>query len=184
MEIRRWNPPVETTAQEELLLKRLAKKRKLFGFLRRHRHRLFDEALQNELAGMYRQTGAGKEPITPALMAMACLLQGYTRMSDADSVEMTVVDLRWQLVLDCLGNTEPAFSQGAFRGFRERLIAHDMDRRLLERTVELAEETGEFDARKLPKSLRLAIDSSPLQGAGRVEHQPGRVARSGLAIVH
>ena len=183
MGIERWNPSVETTPQEERLLKRLAKRRKLFGFLRRHRHRLFDEAFQAELAGMYRQTGAGREPITPALLAMACLLQGYTKMSDADSVEMTVVDLRWQLVLDCLGNAEPAFSQGAFRGFRERLIAHDMDRRLLERTVELAEETGEFDARKLPKSLRLAIDSSPLQGAGRVEDTINLIAHAARIVV-
>jgi hypothetical protein len=183
MGIEKWQPRVDTSPQEDRLLKRLAKKRKLFGFLRRHRHRLFDDAFQADLAGMYRQTGAGKEPVTPALMAMACLLQGYTKMSDADSVEMTVVDLRWQLVLDCLGSSEPAFSQGAFRGFRERLIAHDMDRRLLERTVELAEETGEFDPRKLPKSLRLAVDSSPLLGAGRVEDTINLIAHAARIVV-
>jgi hypothetical protein len=53
--------------------------------------------------------------------------------------------------------------------FRERLIRNDMDRRLLERTVELARGTKAFDWRKLPKDLRVAIDSSPLEGAGRVE---------------
>jgi hypothetical protein len=53
--------------------------------------------------------------------------------------------------------------------FRERLIAHDMDRRLLERTRELAHGTKGFDAKKLPKTLRIAIDSAPLEGAGRVE---------------
>jgi IS5 family transposase len=44
-----------------------------------------------------------------------------------------------------------------------------MDRRLLERTVELARETAGFDWRKLPRSLRVAVDSSPFEGAGRVE---------------
>jgi len=44
-----------------------------------------------------------------------------------------------------------------------------MDRRVLERTVELARQTRAFDFRKLPKTLRVAIDSSPLEGAGRVE---------------
>jgi IS5 family transposase len=44
-----------------------------------------------------------------------------------------------------------------------------MDRRLLERTVELARETSGFDWRKLPRSLRVAVDSSPFEGAGRVE---------------
>src|SRR5262249_7308813 len=46
-----------------------------------------------------------------------------------------------------------------------RLIAHDLDRRLLERTVALAKTTGDFG----DKALRVALDSSPLWGAGRVE---------------
>lgn len=44
-----------------------------------------------------------------------------------------------------------------------------MDNRLVERTSELARRTKAFDWRKLPKDLRLAVDSSPLEGAGRVE---------------
>jgi hypothetical protein len=65
-----------------------------------------------------------------------------------------VVDLRWQMVLDVLGAVEPAFSQGAFQEFRQRLIKTDMDRRILERTAEVARETGAYDPRKLPKTLR------------------------------
>ncbi len=42
----RWNPGQEVTRQEQFILKRLEKKRKLFGFLRRHRHELFDEAVR------------------------------------------------------------------------------------------------------------------------------------------
>src|SRR5262249_40704479 len=67
------------------------------------------------------------------------------------------------------GATEPLFSQGALFAFRERLIATNLDRRLLERTVELARETKAFDPKKLPKTLRVAMDSSPLEGAGRVD---------------
>ena len=144
----RWNPKRETTRQEDYLLKRLhrtRRTRKLFGFLRRHRHELFDDEFQVELESMYRDTGAGKDPVPPALMAMAMLLQGYLGSSDAEAVELSVVDLRWQMVLGCLGATEPPFSQGALQGFRERLIAHDQDRRLLERNVELAKRTKEFD---------------------------------------
>ena len=47
---------------------------------------------------MYRESGAGRAPVPPAMLAMATLLQAYHGMSDAESVEMTVVDLRWQLV--------------------------------------------------------------------------------------
>ena len=141
-------------------MKRLDRVRKLLGFLRVHRRRLFDDAFQSELATMYRDTGAGKSPVPPALMAMATLVQAYLGVSDAEMVELTVVDLRVQMTLDRLGAETPAFSQGALVDFRDRLIAADMDRRLLERTVELARETGGFDARKLPSSLRLAVDSS------------------------
>jgi hypothetical protein len=99
----------------------------------------------------------------PALMAMAVLLQAYAGASDAEAVELTVVDLRWQVVLDRLGVDEPAFSQGALHDFRARLIRSDMDRRLLERTVEFARTHGGFDPKKLPKDLRVAMDSIPLE---------------------
>jgi hypothetical protein len=179
----RWRPRVSVTKQEEFLLKRLEKKRKLFGFLRRHRHEIFDDEFQAALEGMYRATGAGKEPVPPAMMAMALLLQGYLGLSDWDAVETAFMDLRWQMVLGCLGATEPPFSQGALLGFRERLIAHDMDRRLLERTVELAKRTREFDWKKLPKTLRVAIDSAPLEGAGRVEDTLNLLAHAARKVV-
>lgn len=169
MSVPRWEPPIETSPEEDALLKRLSRVRKLFGFLRRHRHEIFDDSLQDELAEMYRQSGAGKSPVPPAMLAMATLLQGYVGASDAEAVEMTVVDRRWQLVLGCLGADKPAFSQGALQGFRERLIEHDMDERLLERTVEVARETGGFDYKQVSKALRIAVDSAPFEGAGRVE---------------
>src|SRR2546428_3962294 len=169
MAIRHWDPRQELSRQEQFLMKRLDRTRKLFGFLRTHRHKLFDEQFEKELESMYRDSGAGKEPNPPAMMAMALLLQSYVGASDAEAVELTVVDLRWQMVLDRLGAREPAFSQGALAAFRDRLIEHDLDQRLLERTVELAKRTKEFDWCKLPKHLHLAIDSSPLEGAGRVE---------------
>lgn len=165
----RWKPPVETTRKEDMLLKRAKRSRRLFAFLRLHRHEIFDEAFQSELEALYRDSGAGAEPVPPALLCMALLLQGYLGTSDAEAVELTVVDARWQMVLNCLDAVEPAFSQGTLQQFRERLIAADMDKRLLQRTIELARSTKEFDWKKLPKALRLAVDSRPLAGAGRVE---------------
>ena len=103
--------------------------KKLFAFLREHRHELLDEEFQSELALMYRDTGAGREPVMPALLAMAVVLEEYAGVSDAEAIELTVVDERWQLVLGRLGESKPAFSQGAFWDFRERLIRYDMDRR-------------------------------------------------------
>lgn len=183
MAIERWKPATKITRQEAALLKRCRKRRKLFVFLRENRARLFDDAMQAELEEMYRDSGAGKDPVCPALMAMALILQGYLGLSDFDAVEATVIDLRWQMVLDRLGAEDPAFSQGALFDFRERLIAHEMDRRLLERTAELARATKGFDARKLPKTLRIAVDSSPLQGAGRVEDTINLIGHAARKVV-
>src|SRR5712691_11559175 len=183
MTIARWKPPVAPTRQEQFLLKRLDRVRKLLGFLRVHRHELFDDAFQDELASMYRTTRAGKDALPPAMMAMAMLVQGYLGISDAEMVELTVVDLRVQMVLGCLGAEQPAFSQGALQEFRERLIGADLDRRVLERTVELAKRTQAFDHRKLPKTLRVAIDSSPLEGAGRVEDTYNLLAHAARNVV-
>jgi hypothetical protein len=169
MTLERWLPRTDYSRREQMLRRRLTRTGKLFGFLRDCRRELFSDEFQAELESMYRDTGAGREPVPPALLAMAVLLQAYEGVSDAEAVELTVVDLRWQMVLDRMDSEEPAFGQGTLAAFRARLIRHDMDRRLLERTVELARSTKAFDFKKLPKTLRVAVDSSPLEGAGRVE---------------
>jgi hypothetical protein len=87
MTITRWKPPVAPTRREQFLLKRLGRVRKLLGFLRVHRDELFNDAFQDELASMYRNTGAGKDALPPAMMAMAMLVQGYLGISDAEMIE-------------------------------------------------------------------------------------------------
>lgn len=161
----RWSFPIELSRREEMFCRRLKRTGRLFAFLRRHRHELFDEAFQQELAQMYSDSPRGTAAIAPALLAMVTLLQAYEQKSDAAAVEQAVFDGRWQMVLDCVGANQPSFSQGVLVDFRRRLVAHDMDRRLLQRTVELAQKTGEFGA----KQLKVALDSAPLWGAGRVE---------------
>ena len=43
MAMKRWTPPVATTRKEQFLLKRLTRTKKLFAFLRLHRHELFND---------------------------------------------------------------------------------------------------------------------------------------------
>lgn len=95
MPLWRWSPSQKVNHQEAYLLKRCEKKRRLFAFLRAHRQESFDEGVQRALEGMYRQSGAGEEPICPGLMAMALLPQGYLGVSDAGAVELSIADLRW-----------------------------------------------------------------------------------------
>src|SRR3984893_13827834 len=159
-----WKPPVELSQQEEQIVKRI-RKAKLFVFLREHRHELLDEALQQELANLYRKAERGQPPIAPALLALALILQAYMGISDDEVIEATLMDRRWQLVLDCLDTEQAPFSKGTLVAFRKRLIDAQMDRRLIERTIEVASQRQEFGSR----ALRAALDSSPLWGAGRVE---------------
>lgn len=177
-----WFPVTELSRQEERIAKRAASKRKLFVFLRGIRSELFNEAFQRELMSMYRETGAGKPPLPPALLAMATLLQAYCHVADHEVVELTADSRRWQMVLDCMNAEEPLFSQGALYDFRMRLMSTGMDKRLIDRTVELARSTGGFGDR----ALRLALDSSPLWGCGRVEdtiNLLGHASRKVLACI-
>ena len=159
-----WHPPVELAPVEQTIVKRI-RRAKLFVFLRRQRHAMFDDAFQSELAALYTDSPLGSPPIPPAQLALATILQAYTGVSDDEVIEATTMDRRWQLVLDCLDCAEPPFSKGTLVAFRQRLIAHNGDRRLIERTVEIAEASQEFGSR----ALRAALDSSPLWGAGKVE---------------
>ena len=138
-----WRPPVEPSPAELAVIKAV-RRAKLFVFLRLHRHELFDEGFQAELAAAYADRPKGRPPVPPARLALATIVQAYTGASDDEVIEAAVMDRRWQLVLDCLGAEEPPFSKGTLVGFRQRLIERDLDRRLVERTVELAARTGGF----------------------------------------
>jgi hypothetical protein len=176
-----WRPPVEPSSAEQAVLKAV-RRAKLFVFLREHRHELFDEQFQAELAGTYVDSPKGQPPVPPARLALATILQAYTGVSDDEVIEATVMDRRWQLVLDCMGAEEPPFSKGTLVGFRRRLVESDLDRRLVERTVEVAAAAKGFGAR----ALRAALDSSPLWGAGRVEdtfNLTGHALRKALGVI-
>lgn len=158
-----WKVPERLSAAESRVADRIRKRSQFFSFLREVRHELFDESFQNELAAMY--APRGQDPVPPALLAMVTLLQAYTGASDAEAVDASEMDLRWQLVLGTLGQESSPFGQGSLVRFRVRLIEADLDQRLLDRTVELARTSGKFGW----KQLRVALDSSPLSGKGRVE---------------
>jgi hypothetical protein len=71
----------------------------------------WDEAFQQELAGLYRSSKRGQPPIAPAQLALATILQAYTGVSDDEVIEATLMDRRWQLVLDCLDTERAPWSQ-------------------------------------------------------------------------
>ncbi len=162
---RHWECPVPLSKKEKLICNKLKTNGKLFVFLRNYRHVIFNNEINQQLIDMYADHPKGKPPVPAALLAMATLLQSYEQQSDAGATLDSMFDIRWKMVLDCLGEESPPFSQGTLCDFRHRLIKHNMDVVLLEHTVKIAKEFGGFGH----KQLRIALDSAPLQGAGRVE---------------
>ena len=51
------------------------------------------------------------------------------RLASGEVIEATVMDRRWQYVLDCLDCPKAPFSKGTLVAFRRRLIAAEVDRR-------------------------------------------------------
>jgi hypothetical protein len=135
----RWDVPSELTAEEADVARDLRRVGKFYAFLREVRGELFDEEFEQQLEEAY-----GKARGTAPLLAAVTLLQAYDQVSDAEAVVTARMDKRWQLVLGCLGATKAPFSQGVLVDFRERMVAHDLDWKLLDRTVELAKRTGKF----------------------------------------
>jgi hypothetical protein len=83
------------------------------------------------LASRERDSGAREVAIRPrlwqppALLALATMLQAYTGVRDDEVMEATVMDRRWQLVLDCLDCEQAPFSRGTLVAFRQRLTERD-----------------------------------------------------------
>src|SRR5579863_6454491 len=101
-----WCPPVEPSAAEQVVIKAV-RRAKLFVFLRQYRHELFDEGFQEVLARAYADRPKGQPPVAPARLALAVIVQAYTKVSDDEVIEATLMDRRWQLVLDCLDADDP-----------------------------------------------------------------------------
>src|SRR5262245_37165560 len=125
MRPRLWEPPVDSSPAEARILQRI-RRAKLFVFLRQQRHRLFSAEFQAELAGYYAASPFGQPPVPPAQLALATLLQAYVGCSDDEVIEATLMDRRWQLVLDCLEAERPPFSKGTLVAFRQWLLAHEL----------------------------------------------------------
>lgn len=172
----KWTPP--RTEAEKKVAAKLRRASHFYRFLWEIRDELFDAGFQAELEKSYEPRG--QEPCPPALLAMVNLLQRYDGLSDADAVDAAENDRRWQLVLGCVGAEQAPFGQGTLVRFRMRAVANDLDKKVVDRTVELAKKTGGFGWQK----LRAALDSSPLHGAGRVEDTWNLIGRAMAKVVH
>ena len=68
-----WRPPAEPSPAGQAVIKAV-RRAKLFVFLRLHRHELFDEGFQAELARAYADRPKGQPLVPPAQLALATVL--------------------------------------------------------------------------------------------------------------
>jgi hypothetical protein len=61
---------------------------------RHHRHDLFDETFQRELASLYRVSERGQPSLAQARLVRASILQAYTGASDDETIEAILRDRR------------------------------------------------------------------------------------------
>src|SRR5215217_2402910 len=87
-----WQPPVLPSPAELSILNRI-RRAKLFVFLRHHRHSLFSDAFQQELASLYTDAPQGQPPVPPAQLALAPILRAYSGISDDELIEATIIGI-------------------------------------------------------------------------------------------
>lgn len=107
----------------------------------------------------------GRPSAPPSMLAIARLLQHYDGISDSEVIERCRYDLRYKVALDLDASAIQApFAKSTYQAFRARLTLHAKEGMAFERSVELAREKE-----LLPKTLRVALDSSPVRGRGAVK---------------
>lgn len=144
------------SASAQLDLKRLG----IYGHLATEGRRLFTDY---QFRGLYSKKG--RPSASPALMAIACLLQHYEGISDDQVISRASFDLQWKAALDLDPlDVRPPFSKAAYQSFRHRLILNEREAVAFERSLQAAIKAG-----LLPKKLCVALDSSPVRGRGAVK---------------
>ncbi len=69
-----WIFPIELSKKEEKIYARLKQNGKLFIFLRKYRHLIFTDEINQKLLSMYVDYPRGKPIVGPTLLAMVSIL--------------------------------------------------------------------------------------------------------------
>ncbi len=104
----------------------------------------------------------GRPSIPPSVMVRAMLCATHDKTSDAETSRRTRVDADWKAAMG-VDDEFTGIAPRTFSLMRSRMVVHDADATLFERTLLKAVEKG-----ILRGKLTAIIDSSPVHGAGAV----------------
>jgi hypothetical protein len=132
-----------------------------YGWLASQRGELFPDEL---FLPLYVH-GWGRPSVPPGLLATALILQTYEGVSDEEAAARAAYDLRWKVALGVEVDTRP-FAKSTLQEFRAQLIVHEQARALFEESLALAKRRGRL---RRDRTLRLALDTTPIFGRGAVK---------------
>jgi transposase len=124
-----------------------------------HGHEIVSD---DDYAHLYSE-GTGRPSIPPSVMVRAMLCATHDRItSDAETSRRTRVDADWKAAMG-VDDEFTGIGATTFSLMRGRMVVHDADATMFEKTLEKAVEAGIFKGK-----LTAIIDSSPVHGAGAV----------------
>jgi len=134
-------------------------KNSFYARLADHGHEIVTD---EDYAHLYSE-GKGRPSIPPSVMVRAMLCATHDHItSDAETSRRTRVDADWKAAMG-VDDEFTGIGATTFSLMRSRMVVHDADATLFEKTIEKAVEAGVFKGR-----LTAIIDSSPVHGAGAV----------------
>ena len=131
-----------------------------YGFLARQGSELFRD---DDFSSLY-TTNNGRMSVPPSILAKALLLQSHDRVSDAEAAERARFDIRWKVALG-VGIDDAPFVKSTLQSFHARLVLHQSEQAIFQRSIDAAKGSGLLKSRK----LKLALDTTPIFGRGAVK---------------
>lgn len=131
-----------------------------YAFLSEHRHEIFRD---DDYQSLYCTTN-GRPSVPPSVIATACLLQSYDRISDEEAVARATFDVRWSVALGTELAEQP-FAKSTLQEFRAKMLLNDQGLAIFQRSLSYAREQGFIKNRK----MRIALDTTHILGKGAVK---------------
>jgi hypothetical protein len=132
----------------------------LYGYLAQNREQLIRD---EDFAAMYCPDN-GRRSVPPSVAVSVLFLRAYEGVSFTEAVERTKYDMRWKVALG-LEMEEVPMQKSALQEFEAKLVLHEMEEPLLQKSIAEARRAGYLKNRK----LRVALDTTPILGKGAVK---------------
>ena len=148
--------PQGSLLETRVMRRHLVTKGSFYERLADHGHEIVAD---EDFAHLYAQ-GKGRPSVPPSVMVRAMLCATHDRTSDAETSRRTRVDSDWKAAMG-VDDFFEGIGATTFSLMRARMVAHDADGALFEKTLRRAVDAGIFKG-----PLTAIIDSSPVHGAG------------------